>query len=95
MEGQEWCWAVTLGDIYTLRQEYDKAIGWYRKGQEMQPSPKFTDSAASIAHICEIRGDKAGAIAAYKELLRLQREEWGIVSGEERDEVERAIRMLE
>ena len=61
----------------------------------MQPSPKFTDSAASIAHICEIRGDKAGAIAAYKELLRLQREEWGIVSGEERDEVERAIRMLE
>ena len=95
MEGQEWCWAVTLGDIYTLRQEYDKAIGWYRKGQEMQPSPKFTDSAASIAHICEIRGDKAGAIAAYNELLRLQREEWGIVSGEERDEVERAIRMLE
>ena len=39
MEGQEWCWAVTLGDIYTLRQEYDKAIEWYRKGQEMQPSP--------------------------------------------------------
>ena len=51
MEGQEWCWAVTLGDICTLRQEYDKAMEWYRKGQEMQPSPKFTDSAASIAHI--------------------------------------------
>ena len=94
MEGQEWCWAVTLGDIYTLRQDYDKAIGWYRKGQEMQPSPKFTDSAASIAHICEIRGDKAGAIAAYREVLRLMREEWGIVSGEEREDIERAIRAL-
>ena len=95
MEGQEWCWAATLGDLYTLRQEYDKAIVWYRKGQEMQPSPKFTDSAASIAHICEIQGDKAGAIAAYREELRLLREEWGIISGEERDAVERAIQRLE
>ena len=95
MENQEWCWAVTLGDICTLRQEYSKAIEWYRKGQEMQPSPKFTDSAASIAHICEIQGDKAGAVSAYREQLRLQREEWGIVSGEMRDEVERAIQRLQ
>ena len=95
MEGQEWCWAVTLGDLYTLRQEYDQAIFWYRKGQDMQPSPKFTDSAASIAHICEILGDKEGAVSAYREVLRLQREEWGIVSGEERDEVERAIQRLQ
>ena len=94
MEGQEWCWAVTLGDIYTLRQEYDKAMEWYRKGQEIQPSPKFTDSAASIAHICEIRGDKSGAIEAYREVLRLMKEEWGIVSGEECEEVERAIKRL-
>ena len=94
MEGQEWCRAVTLGDIYTLRQEYDKAIEWYRKGQEMQPSPKFTDSAASIAHICEIRGDRAGAIEAYREVMRLQQNEWGIISGELREEVERAIQRL-
>lgn len=95
MEDQEWCWAVTLGDIFTQRQEYDRAIVWYRKGQEMQPSPKYTDSATSIAHICEIRGDKAGAIAAYREQLRLQREEWGIISGEEREAVERAIHQLQ
>ncbi|MBR6707657.1 MAG: helix-turn-helix transcriptional regulator [Clostridia bacterium] len=94
MENQEWCWAVTLGDIHTLRQEYDEAIKWYRRGQEMQPPPRFTDSAASIAHICEIRGDKSGAIAAYREVERLQREDWGIVSGEELEEVERAIQRL-
>ncbi len=94
MEGQEWCRAVTLGDIYTLRQEYDKAIEWYRKGQEMQPSLKFTDSAASIAHICEIRGDRAGAVEAYREVMRLQQNEWGIISGEMHEEVERAIRRL-
>ena len=95
MEGQEWCWAVTLGDICTLRQEYDKAVEWYRKGQEIQPSPKYIDSAVSIAHICEIRGNKPGAIAAYREVLRLMRDEWGIVSGEEREEIERAIQKLQ
>ncbi len=95
MENQEWCRAVTLGDIYTLRQEYDKAIAWYRKGQELQPSPKYTDSAVSIAHIYEILGDAPRAIEAYREQLRLLREEWGIVSGEELDEVERAIRSLQ
>ena len=95
MENQEWCWAVTLGDIYTQRQEYDKAAAWYRKGQEIQPSPKYIDSAVSIAHICEIRGDKAGAVAAYREVLKLMKEEWGIISGEEREEVERAITRLQ
>ena len=94
MQGQEWCWATTLGDICTQRQEYDKAIEWYRKGQALQPSPKYTDSAMSIAHICEIRGDRDGAIAAYREQLRLMREEWGIVSGEGCNAVERAIQKL-
>ena len=95
MEGQDWSWALTLGDIYTRRQEYEKAIAWYRKGQEMQAPPRFTDSAHSIAHICEILGDKPGAIAAYREELRLMAEEWGIVSGEERERIERSIRKLQ
>ena len=95
LEGQDWSWAVTLGDMHTLRQEYDQAAAWYRRGQDMQPSPKYTDSAQSIAHICEITGDIPGAIAAYREVLRLLAEEWGIVSGEERDAVERDIQRLE
>ncbi len=95
MKGQEWCRDTTLGDIYTQRQEYDRAIEWYRRGQDIQPSPKYVDSAVSIAHICEIRGDKAGAIEAYRETLRLMKEEWGIISGEEREEIERAIRRLQ
>ena len=94
-EQPEWCLGLTLGDIYTQRQEYDEAIAWYRRGQELQPSPKYIDGATSIAHICEIRGDKPGAIAAYREVLRLLREDWGIVSGETCDEVERAIRKLQ
>lgn len=94
MAETEWCCATTLGDIFTQRQEYDRAIEWYRKGQEIQPNPKYTDSARSIAHICEIRGDKEGAITAYKEELRIMKEDWGIISGEERDAVVRAIQKL-
>ena len=94
MQDQEWCWATTLGDIYTQRQEYDKAIAWYEKGQQIQPAPKYTDSAMSIAHIHEIRGEKEKAIAAYREVLRIQKEDWGVVRGEEREAVERAIQKL-
>lgn len=94
MAETEWCCATTLGDIFTQRQEYDRAIEWYKKGQEIQPNPKYTDSARSIAHICEIRGDKEGAITAYKEELRIMKEDWGIISGEERDAVVRAIQKL-
>ena len=94
MDGQDFGWALSLGDIYTLRQEYDRAIEWYRRGQELQPSPKYIDSALSIAHICEIRGDKAEAEAAYREALRLMKEEWGIIRGQEREELEQALQKL-
>ena len=95
MEGQDWSWALTVGDLFTQRQEYDKAVSWYRRAQEMQPAPKFVDSAESIAHICEIRGDRAGAADAYREQLRLLEEDWGIVSGEEHAKIQRAIQKLQ
>ena len=95
MEGQDWSWALTVGDLFTQRQEYDKAVSWYRRAQEMQPAPKFVDSAESIAHICEIRGDRAGAADAYREQLRLLEQDWGIVSGEEHAAIERAIQKLQ
>ena len=91
----DWCLSLVLGDIYTQRQEYDKAVDLYKKGLALQASPKFTDGAMCIAHIREIQGDKAGAVEAYREVLRLMREEWGIVGGEGRDAVERAIRRLQ
>ena len=91
----DWCLSLVLGDIYTQRQEYDKAVDLYKKGLALQASPKFTDGAMCIAHIREIQGDKAGAVEAYREVLRLMREEWGIVGGEGRDAVERAIQHLQ
>ena len=73
----------------------DPAPGELVRSQEMQPAPKFVDRAESIAHICEIRGDRAGAAAAYREQLRLLEEDWGIVSGEEHAKIERAIQKLQ
>lgn len=95
MAEQEWCCALTLGDIYTQRQDYETAIAWYRKGQTLQPSPKYVDSTVSIAHICEITGDTAGAIDAYREALRLMKEDWGMISGAEVEKIERAIQKLQ
>jgi len=95
MAEREWCCALTLGDVYTQRQAYETAIGWYRKGQALQPAPKFVDSAVSIAHICEIVGDRTGAIEAYREALRLMKEDWGMISGAEVEGVERAIQKLQ
>ena len=43
----------------------------------------------------EIRGDRAGAVASYKEVLRLLRDEWGIVSGKACEEIERAIHRVQ
>ena len=43
----------------------------------------------------EIRGDRAGAVASYKEVLRLLRDEWGIVSGKACAEIERAIHRVQ
>jgi len=91
----DWCLSLVLGDIYTQRQEYDRAVALYKKGLALQKSPKFTDGPMCIAHIREIQGDKAGAIEAYREVLRLMREEWGIVSGEMRESIERIIRRLQ
>ena len=66
----DWCLSLVLGDIYTQRQEYDRAVDLYKKGLALQASPKFTDGAMCIAHIREIQGDKAGAVEAYREGLQ-------------------------
>ena len=41
MEGQDWSWALTLGDLYTRRQDYDKAVAW---------SPRAGDAALAQVH---------------------------------------------
>ena len=91
-----WLVQMALAERETERQNYEKAIAHYEKAMEVQKSPRFTDPPQSIAHIYEILGDKEKAVEYYKLELKMSREEWGIIAGEEVDEANRCIaRLLE
>lgn len=60
----------------------------------MSAPPRYTDNAESVAQICEILGDKAGAIRAYEQVVEILRADWGITEGETRDGYLQSIRRL-
>lgn len=86
---------VQMGDNMARAGRYEEAKAHYRRSMEVQTKyPRFTDGVDSIAQICEIQGDYAGAIAAQEELIRLCMDEWDITSGEELDYHYREIARL-
>ncbi len=89
-----WLVQMALAERETERQNYEKAIAHYETGMEVQASPKFTDPPQSMAHIYEILGDNEKAVECYKLELKMSREEWGIIAGEEVDEANRSIERL-
>lgn len=94
-EGKDaWVVQLSLAERETERQNYEKAIAHYEKAMEVQASPKFTDAPEAMAHIYEILGDKEKALDCYKLQLKMMREEWGIIAGEEVDKVNRNIQKL-
>lgn len=83
--GDDWhVWAQT-GDIMAYAGRYEEAKLCYRKGLEIQSAPRYTDGTTAIAHICEIQGDWAGAIAAHEWEMDIIRSEWGSTDGEQID----------
>ena len=89
-----WLVQMALAERETERQNYEKALTHYEKAMEVQASPKFTDPPQSMAHIYEILGDNEKAVECYKLELKMSREEWGIIAGEEVDEANRSIERL-
>lgn len=89
-----WLVYLTLAEKEADEQNYEKAIAHYEKAMEVQESPKFTDAPEAMAHIYEILGDKEKALDCYKLQLKMMREEWGIIAGEEVDQVNRNIQKL-
>ena len=87
---------VRMGDYMARAGRWEEAKAFYRKSMEVQTQrPRFTDGVTSIAQICEIQGDLDGAIAAYQEELAILRDEWDTVSGEQADQLRRAIARLQ
>ena len=94
-EGKDaWVVQLSLAERETERQNYEKAIAHYEKAMEVQASPKFTDAPEAMAHIYEILGEKEKAVECYKLRIKMMREEWGIIAGEEVDEVNRSMERL-
>lgn len=93
--GDDWCTWMSLGDIHARRGEYEEAKICFRRYLELQKPPRYTDGLTSIAQICEIQGDYAGAIAAIREELSLLKSDWNTTTGETVDQHTRNIARLE
>lgn len=74
-----WC---SRADTYAKRAQYDKAIADYQKAASLQEKPRFIDCYDSIAQICILQGDHAGAADAYRHVVQILREEWDMQEGE-------------
>lgn len=74
---------------------YDTAIEYFKKDIELAPHPQFVDAYEAIAHICEIRGDGAGAIDMYRQAIEIMKTDWNETEGEGIDRYLRRIAELE
>lgn len=78
----EWMVWFARGDARAHRAEYQKALADYREAAARQEKPRFTDPYNSIAQVCELLGDTAGAIAAYEKVVEILRDDWDLTEGE-------------
>ena len=58
-------------------------------------APRYTDPIDSLAKVCEMDGDIAGAIEARKLEMEILAKEWGDTTGESVDCIKREITRLE
>jgi len=70
------------GDAYAKRADYQRAVADYRAAAERQTRPRYTDAFDSIAQLCALCGDRAGAVEAYRRVVDILREDWGLTEGE-------------
>lgn len=80
--GDQWVVWSSRADTYAKQALYPQAIAAYERAAALQAPPRYTDNAQSIAQICEILGDRAGAIRAYEQVVEILRADWGITEGE-------------
>ena len=89
-----WIMYLGIGDCMVRMGQYEEAKLYYRKYMQYQTPPRYTDSLTSIAQLCEIQGDFAGAIEAVKEEIRLLEVDWNTTTGETVDQHLRTITRL-
>lgn len=91
----DWCVWFSMADASVMEGKYDEAIERYRRGIELQKSPKYVDGYDSIALIHEIRGEYDEAVRILEEELDVLKNDWDTTEGETADSVKRRIRRLQ
>ena len=84
----------TLADMDTCDGKYEEALARYQRGMELQATPKFCDAPEAMAHIYEILGQKEKAVEAYRLMLKVMKDDWGMIAGEEVEKVNRSVKRL-
>lgn len=79
----DWLAQSCMADCLAHVGRYDEAIPYFQKAMELQPSPRYTDSPVSIALIYEIQHKYPEAIRSWEDVIRICKEEWHFVEGEE------------
>ncbi len=91
----DWLAFANMADAMAYACRYDEAIQYYRRAQELQPPPKYTDAQITAAHIYEIQGKYAEAVESLKEQLEILKNEWSITEGREVEHIHREIDRLQ
>ena len=90
----DWLAFASVADAMAYACRYDEAIRCYRRAQELQPSPKYTDAQITAAHIYEIQGKYAEAVESRREQLEILKNEWNITEGREVEHIHREMDRL-
>jgi len=91
---EEWGLWLNMADVMARSGEYETAKAYYRRSLTLTPVPRVVDALESIAQVCEIQGDFAGAVTALEEELELMDTDWHFTTGESADIVRREIARL-
>ena len=90
----DWLAFANMADAMAYACRYDEAIRYYKRAQELQPSPKYTDAQMTAAHIYEIQGKYAEAVESLEEELEILKHEWGVTEGREVEHIHREMDRL-
>lgn len=90
----DWLMYLSLGDSMVHLGNYAQAKVYYRKYNDYQTAPRYTDALTSIAQLCEIEGDYLGAISAIEEEIAVLASDWDTTEGETVDRLRRKIERL-
>lgn len=81
-------------DTYAKACLYEKAIDCYKRSMDTKQKPRYTDAPMAIAQICEIIGDNARAIEAWKMYINVLNEDWNTTEGVCIDRANKKVREL-